>query len=187
MKYSTVTVLAVSIVASGSVLAGTRSPKPSSAQSRVASAPLPEVLVQANRVTEAVEGYVNAMSTHDVNSLSKVFTEDAMVEFVTDASEARLAVHADSLLDDAAPAGEGPRSRVANVRVFPTKDANVVFVQYDIVSDAANHTGDTAGRLAMIEMRGERIERMTNFNGTDAALANSSACVGPRGVAVTRR
>ena len=186
MKYSTVTVLAVSLLGSGSALAGTHVAKLST-QSHVASAPLSAVVVLTNRVANAVAGYVDAMSARDVNSLAKVFTEDAMVEFVADTSQASVTVHADSLLDDAAPSAADSRPHVANVHVYPTKDVNVAFVQYDVVADSADHAGDTSSRLALIEMRGEKIEKMTNFNGAEASLARSSACVTPGNVVVTKR
>ena len=127
------------------------------------------------------------MSTHDTSALPKLFTDDAVVEFVTDTTGSFLAVHADSLLEDGVPSSELHRSHVTNVRVFPTNDKNAVFVQYDIVADSGDRSDETSGRLALVEMRGEKIEKMVNFNAPAASLAHSSACVTPSNVAVTRR
>lgn len=180
MKYSTLVALAVSALACGGASA---SPKTSAAK----AAPLPEVVIRANRVTRAVEGYEGAMATHDTSVLPKLFTDDAVVEFVTDTTGSYLAVHADSLLEDAAPGSDRRRPHVTNVRVFPTNDKNAVFVQYDIVADSGEHSEETSGRLALVEMRGDKIEKMVNFNAPAASLASSSACVTPSNVAVTRR
>jgi hypothetical protein len=169
MKCSTLTALAVSTLACGVVSAGPHTTK---------------------RVGEAVEGYVDALSTHNARTLSKFFTDDAVVEFVSDASGVSVTVHADSLVDDGAASlnGGSSRSHVTNLRVFPTKDVNAVFVQYDVVGDsAANGDVGASGQLALIEMRGNRIEKMVNFNAPAASIARSSACAAPRDVVATRR
>jgi len=164
MKCSTLTALVVSTLACGVVSAGPHTTK---------------------RVGEAVEGYVDALSTHNAGTLSKFFTDDAVVEFVSDTSGASVTVHADSLVNDGADSG---RSHVTNLRVFPTKDVNAVFVQYDVVGDsAANGDVGASGQLALIEMRGNRIEKMVNFNAPVASIARSSACAAPRDVVATRR
>lgn len=187
MKYSTLIAVAVSALVSGLASAGTHATN-SRAHAAGASAPLPEVVIRAKRVTEAVEGYVDAISMHDGRSLSKVFTDDALVEFVTDDSGASLTVHADSLLDDAVSdfgLTDG-RPRVTNVRVFPTNDSNAVFVQYDIVKADGSSTA-SRDQLAMVEMRGDKVEKMVNFNAPPATLAHSSACATPRDVVVSQR
>ena len=179
MKHSTFAALAVAALACGGASAA---PKSSAVK---ATAPLPEVVIRANRVTRAVEGYEGAMATHDSSVLPKLFTDDAVVEFVTDTTGSFLAVHADSLLEDAAPSSDLHQPHVTNVRVFPTNDKNAVFVQYDIVADSGDHSDES--RLALVEMRGDKIEKMVNFNAPAASLAHSSACVTPSNVAVTRR
>lgn len=188
MKYSTLVAASVSALASGLVCAGTHATR-TPAHEPAASAPLPEVVIRATRVTHAVEGYVEALSTHDGKNLSKVFTDDAIVEFVKDDPGASLSVHADSLLDDgvAAFGSTSAQPRVTNLHVLPTNDTNAVFVQYDIVSDTAERTADTQAQLALVEMRGDKIQKMVNFTAPPASLAHSSACATPRYVVVTRR
>ncbi len=179
MKNSTLAAVAVSALASGLVCAGTHETK-SRAGAQAAAKSLPEVII---------EGYVDAISAHDGQSLSKVFTDDAVVEFVNDDPGASLSVHADSLLDDGVEGSRlaGTRSRVTNVHVFPTSDGNTVFVQYDIVADSSERASDTLDQLALIHMRGDKIEKMVNFNAPPASLAHSSACATPGNVVVTRR
>jgi hypothetical protein len=184
MKYATVMALTVSALACGGVSAGTHG---ATASAATKDAPLPEVVIRAARVTQAVEGYVSAMSTHDISPLPRVFTDDAVVEFVSDTSGATLAVHADSLLDDTASGPNVARPHVTNLRLFPTKDANAVFVQYDLVADSSDRPDATSGRLALIEMRGDKIQKMVDFNAPAASLAHSSACVTPHDAVVTRR
>lgn len=169
MKSSIFIALTVSTLACGAVSAGPHTTK---------------------RVTDAVEGYVGAVSTHNSGALSKFFTDDAVVEFVNDTSGASVTVHADSLVDDGelSAGGTDGRSHVTNLRVFPTKDANTVFVQYDVVGDsAANGDAGASGQLALIEMRGGRIEKMVHFNAPTASIARSSACAAPRNVVATSR
>jgi ketosteroid isomerase-like protein len=188
MKNSTLAAVAVSALASGLVCAGTHETK-SHAGAQAAAKSLPEVIISATRVRHAVEGYVDAISAHDGQSLSKVFTDDAVVEFVNDDPGASLSVHADSLLDDGVEGSHlaGTRSRVTNVHVFPTSDGNTVFVQYDIVADSSERASDTLDQLALIHMRGDKIEKMVNFNAPPASLARGSACATPGNVVVTRR
>jgi hypothetical protein len=150
---------------------------------------LPEVVIRATRVNHAVESYVDALSTHDGGSLSKIFTDDAVVEFVNDEPGASLSVHADSLLDDGVEGSHlaGTRPRVTNVRVFPTNDGNTVFVQYDIAADSSVRASDTRDQLALIEMRCDKIDKMVNFNAPPASLSHTTACATPGNVVVTRR
>jgi hypothetical protein len=187
MKNSTLAAVAVSALASGLVSAGTHETK-SRADAPAAAASLPEVVIRATRVSHAVESYVDAISTHDAQSLSKIFTADAVVEFVNDDPGASLSVHADSLLDDGVGSSHlaATRPRITNVHVFPTNEGNTVFVQYDIV-DSSERASDARDQLAMIEMRGDKIDKMVNFNAPPASLAHSSACATPGNVVVTRR
>ena len=188
MKNSTLVAVAVSALASGLVCAGTHEAK-ARAGAPAAAAPLPEVVISATRVRHAVEGYVDAISAHDGQNLSKIFTDDAVVEFVNDDPGASLSMQADSLLDDGMDGarGAGARPRVTNVHVFPTSDRNTVFVQYDIVAGSSERASDALDQLALIHMRGDKIEKMVNFNAPPASLAHSSACATPGNVVVTRR
>jgi len=63
----------------------------------------------------------------------------------------------------AACAANSAGARVSNLWIFPTNDANTVFVQYD------SGTTASGGQLALVELNGDRISRMVNF----AALPQS--------------
>lgn len=188
MKYSIVTNLAVAALTfCGVTSASTPATKSAAVRSETASAPLPEVVIRAARVSRAVEGYVNAMSRRDGRTLPTFFTDDAVVEFVSDNSGVSLAVRADSLLDEVAPGAVDPLAHVANVRVFPTRDASAVFVQYDVVVNADDRPDQTSSRLALVEMRGERIDKLVDFSAPAASLAHGSGSMARRDVVVTRR
>ncbi|MEP7245604.1 MAG: hypothetical protein ABI885_18295 [Gammaproteobacteria bacterium] len=56
------------------------------------------------------------------------------------------------------------KQQVSNVWLFPTGDANTVFVKYDVAPGLASAAGaHTQSRLAMLEMQGDRIARLHSF------------------------
>ncbi len=186
MKHFTRVATAVSALVSTMAFAGPHTAKSPSPDAATAPAPLPEVVIRATRVTQAVEGYLDAMSTHDVASLSGIFTDDAVVEFIGDEPGAALSVHADSLLDDAGIHPVGARPRLTDMHVFPTKDGNAVFVQYDFAADSEN-AAQARNQVALVEMRGDKIAKMVNFNAPPASIAQGSACATPRNIVLGRR
>jgi hypothetical protein len=57
--------------------------------------------------------------------------------------------------------------RISNVWVFPTGDANSVFVRYTISPAATLQSGTAeAEHLALVEMRGDRIAKLRDFTTT---------------------
>jgi hypothetical protein len=65
-------------------------------------------------------------------------------------------------------ADAAPRAAVENIRFFPTLEADVVFVQYDLV--LADGTGKRSSPLASIQMRGEQIAKFSQLNRTPESL-----------------
>lgn len=61
----------------------------------------------------------------------------------------------------AALAVAAPSAVIDNVRVFPTLESDVVFVQYDLVS--VDGRGKLASPLAIIQMQGDRIAKFTQL------------------------
>jgi hypothetical protein len=121
-------------------------------------------------VRDAIAGYVAACVSHDVQRLDSVTTEDVRLEYALDDPGIYLSVDMTSLLEACARGATG--SRLASLSIFPTADANVVFVQYDLTAglgDATHH------QLALVEMRGKRISRMLNYSQAPQALIASAA------------
>ncbi|HKS54296.1 MAG TPA: hypothetical protein VJS12_03370 [Steroidobacteraceae bacterium] len=130
-----------------------------------------------SRAERAIVDYVTAC-TSDAQDLNGVLTADARVEFALDEPGTYLSLDASSLAADcAATAHSADAPQISNLWIFPTHEANVVFVQYDVLAS----TGTLRERqLALVEMRGDRIARMLNLAsslpamGARAALDQSS-------------
>ena len=110
-----------------------------------------------SRAERAINGFVAACAVRDARGLSNVTTSQVRVEYALDEPGTYLSMDASSLL--AACAANNAGSRVSNLWIFPTNDANTVFVQYDAQS---TETG-SHGQLALVELKGDRIARMLNF------------------------
>ncbi len=116
-----------------------------------------------SRAERAINGFVAACVARDARALGSVTTGQVRVEYALDEPGTYLSMDASSLL--AACAANNTGSRVSNLWIFPTNDANTVFVQYDAQStESGSH-----GQLALVELKGDRIARMLNF----AALPES--------------
>ena len=69
---------------------------------------------------------------------------------------------------DALVAREG-ESRITRLWVFPTGDANVVFVHYRTTSDPdAHEPGPSTEHLVLLEMSGKRIARLQDLDGCES-------------------
>ena len=107
-----------------------------------------------SRAERAINGFVAACAVRDARRLSDVTTSQVRVEYALDEPGTYLSMDASSLL--AACAANNAGSRVSNLWIFPTNDANTVFVQYDAQS---TETG-SHGQLALVELKkGDRISQ----------------------------
>jgi hypothetical protein len=121
------------------------------------------------RADHAVRDYVLACYLSDGPAIGRAVTSDAVFEFALDEPGMYLSVDATSLRAHCAAAepAEVSQVRISNVWVFPTGDANSVFVRYTISSAATSPPG-TAGseHLALVDMRGDRIAKLRDFTTT---------------------
>jgi hypothetical protein len=123
------------------------------------------------RAERAVTTYVDACVAHDAQRLNRVTTRDARVEYTLANPGIYLSMDASSLIAACAAAARKSGSIAANFWIFPTNDADTVFVQYDAPSD----TDNTSHRqLALVEMRGDQISRMLNFAAMPPAVVAST-------------
>jgi hypothetical protein len=132
----------------------------------------------------AITTYLDACAFRDAPRLHSVTTDDVRIEYALDDPGTYLTVDAASLMVACAAhtaASNGPS--LTNLWIFPTNDANVVFVRYDVRSGA---DGAPRQQLALVEMRGERIARLLNYSGAPQPLVASAvrpAAATPRAVA----
>jgi len=121
------------------------------------------------RADHAVRDYVLACYLSDGPAIGRAVTSDAVFEFALDEPGSYLSVDATSLRAHCAAVEsvEASQVRISNVWVFPTSDANSVFVRYTISSRATSQSG-TAGseHLALVDMRGDRITKLRDLTTT---------------------
>ncbi|HEV7715403.1 MAG TPA: hypothetical protein VGO53_07395 [Steroidobacteraceae bacterium] len=73
-------------------------------------------------------------------------------------------------------AGVDSDAKILNLWIFPTGDANAVYVHYDTLSTKASPDGEgTQGHLALVEMRGDRIVKMQDFTASPPAMVANAA------------
>jgi len=144
---------------------------------------LPEVIVKA-RVPQTAAARASAdliaraehaLSTYAATcasgawhaaSASRATTEDLRVEYPLTERGTYMSIDGtDSFANCAAISGNV--GQVANLWIFPTNDAEAVFVQYE-VRTSSNAAPER--QLALVEMRGERISRIVSFAAQPVAL-----------------
>ncbi len=116
-----------------------------------------------SRAERAITGFFAACVSRDAQGLNNVTTNDVRIDYTLDDPGTYLSMDASSLIAACAAntlAGNSG-SHVANLWIFPTDDANAVFVQYDAPARSAEAMSHR--QLALVEMRGDRISRMLNF------------------------
>jgi len=133
------------------------------------------------RVDRALRDYVAACSTADDAAIARIVTSDAVVEYVLEEPGTYLGVEADALSancsGNAKQAGAG--ASFSNLWIFPTSDSNTVFVKYTTSRGDPEH-------LALLEMRGERIFKIRNFNVDARTLSTLEASAVARAIASSR-
>jgi hypothetical protein len=127
------------------------------------------------RAQRALIAYVSSCSARDHVGVESAVTTDAVFEYALDDSPNYLSVAADSLIGDcwstvpALDTGE----RIQTLWIFPTGEANTVFVHY-----STSAPGESAARstehLAFVEMRGSRIARLHDFTSVPPAMVASA-------------
>jgi ketosteroid isomerase-like protein len=131
-----------------------------------------------SRADHALRDYVLACLLNDGRAIGRAVTNDAVFEFALDDPGSYLSIDATSLRAHCADEEPAAASevRISNVWVFPTGDANSVFVRYTISAAATSQSG-TAGseHLALVEMRGDRIAKLRDFTTKFEGLSHELA------------
>jgi hypothetical protein len=110
------------------------------------------------RARHAVANLYAACGQHDWVRLEANLTSDGVVTYGLEAAGTYVAVDAGGLSALCADHTEGldANANLTDFWVFPTADANTVFIQYRASQDAALHASFKS-HLVVVEMRGDRI------------------------------
>jgi len=141
------------------------------------------------RADRALRAYVAACSTADSEAFARIVTSDAVVEYALEEPGAYLAVEAAAL--SASRSGHskerGSGAHISNLWIYPTSDSNVVFVHYTTRSDVRSPAQlPDSERLALLEMRGDRIFKIRNLGANAGILSTLEASVVTRASAFSR-
>ena len=82
------------------------------------------------RAERAITQYVAACASRDATRLGSVTTDDVRIEFTLDDPGTYLTLSSDALMASCAP-GVAPSGK-ERMWIFPTNEANAVFVQYEV-------------------------------------------------------
>ena len=130
-----------------------------------------ELIAAAER---ALRDCVAAYSTADPEAMMRAFTSDAIVEYALEEPSTYVLVEVAKLIAADIGSSMSPRSevRITSLWITPTNDRNSVFVHYTLSTNPPSSANlNESEHLALIEMRGDRIARIRDFN-ADAATAS---------------
>ena len=141
------------------------------------------------RADRALRDYVAACSSGDNEAFARIVTSDAVVEYALEEPGAYLAVEAAAL--SAKRSGNsmqtGTGAHISNLWIYPTSDANVVFVHYTTRSDVRSPAQrPDSEHLTLLEMRGDRLFKMRNLGANAGNHSTLEACVLTRATAYSR-
>jgi hypothetical protein len=160
------------LIASGACMFAPWVQADSSATSRTTTNERAELTSQVQRTIAA---FVAACSAHDAQRLDSITTDDVRIEYALETPGAFLTLDATSLPTDC---GIGVRSEgsISRLWIYPTNDANAVFVEFDATSDSSS---PPRRQLALVEMRDAQIARLLNFSAPPDALLGAEKTAQP--------
>jgi hypothetical protein len=110
---------------------------------------------------DLITNFVSACAADDEQRLREITTDDLRIEYALDTPGTYYGL--DSLaLSSECSALNGMEVGLANVRVYPTADAQAIFVQYE--TTGALDFSENRQQLALVELRDKRIARVVNFS-----------------------
>jgi len=114
----------------------------------------------------AVDEFVAAYANRNGARLTHATTDDFEVQYGLGRSGAYVSLDEDALVASWREADANPAERNANagVAIYPTADAQVVFVTYRIPGDAGRE------RIAFLELRGDRVARAHDLIATSPQI-----------------
>jgi hypothetical protein len=114
-------------------------------------------------VERALSRYAAGCGIHDENAGADVFTSFAVIEYASSVAGHFIGIDAIGAENCwAASALTDTRLSESPIWIYPTSEANDVFIQYTVVigTGAAQHTVQD---IALVEMAGDRIARIRDY------------------------
>jgi hypothetical protein len=131
----------------------------------------------STKFQHALTQFIAGCSSHNSQLLNSVTTDDVRIEYSLDTPGTYLTFDAISLDIDCGINMESGGSQIRAMRIYPTNDEDVVFVEFDTTSDST--MAPSKRQLALIEMRGEKIARLLNFSPPTKALVSARGVASP--------
>jgi hypothetical protein len=122
------------------------------------------------RAQRALVAYVSSCSARDHAGVERSVTSDAVFEYALNDSPGSIALNAEALIGDcwSAVPELDTGARIQTLWIFPTGEANTVFVHYS--TSAPGEKKESSEHLAFVEMRGARIAKLHDFTSPPPAM-----------------
>jgi hypothetical protein len=143
----------------------------------------PTVLAQQGAHRESLQGARRAVNSlyaacrqHDPAGVEAALTSDGVVSYALEEAGTYLAVDGEALSALCADHAEGLDSsaNLTDFWIFPTAEANTVFIQYR-ASPGSGFSNFARDHLLVVEMRGERISKLHDLTAAAPESAVLSA------------
>jgi hypothetical protein len=131
------------------------------------------------RAQHAVNSLYAACRQHDLRGVEAALTTDGVMAYALEEVGTYLAVDAEALSALCADHAEGldSNANLTDFWIFPTAEANTVFIQYR-ASEGAESSNSTRDHLVVVEMRGDRISKLRDLTAVAPEGAVLSASLG---------
>jgi hypothetical protein len=129
------------------------------------------------RGARAISAYVSACADQDTKRIHSAITADAVVEYPSADIGTYFAVDSSDIDQFCATDTHG---RATGLWLFPTNEANSLFVEYRVTSDKSSPSGKTSEHLVLLTMRGDKIARLRDLTmaaNIDGAAASDRAAL----------
>lgn len=133
----------------------------------------PKSQVQKASTRQLVERFVDAYARRDVAALDRTITKDFTAQVYVTQPVSQITVMTDALTrswQQQVHLEPSAYARPAIVAIYPTPEAHTLFVTYRV----AGQTGE-GKRIALVELRGHRVAKMSDFPGSSESTESEKA------------
>jgi hypothetical protein len=131
----------------------------------------PASAIQRDTIERAKDAFTEQLDQNCASSATPEWiAEDAVYEYALSNINVRLRLEGRTAITEhlCAISESAPASSVRNIRYFPTLHDNIVYVQYDLVSD--DGIKQSVSPMAIIEMHGDQIVKFTQLSRSAQSL-----------------
>jgi hypothetical protein len=165
-------ILSASATLAFAVHANEASKQPSAIDARIASTMV--------GIEHAIYDFIAACASNDANRLSEITTDDVRIEYALENPGTYYGVDATSLATECSLGSAA--AQLANLRIYPTGEEDVVFVEFDMANLATPAL--VKSHLAIVEMQAHRIARIVNLSSPPDVGISASTSDTKRGARV---